>query len=117
VTLADIDTNERLDALEAWDRRYRPILHALVGMIAAQCDGARESDGVGFDGTDTVTGCRLARLDASHWNAAASRWAHGTVRKYAGQLDRIGIPRLPQACIPAVICAIHVSTFLTTPLP
>lgn len=53
-------TNTSPAALPA-DEQYA-LVHAAIQEIASRCDGAREKDFVGFDGTDTKYGRRIASV-------------------------------------------------------
>jgi hypothetical protein len=48
------------------DDQYR-LVYAGIWAVAANCDGAREQDGVGFNGQDTKFGKRIASVDYDMW--------------------------------------------------
>lgn len=72
-------------------------LAAAVRALASVCDGAREDDGRGFNGTDAKFGHRLAVLPVEHWTPEISRAAYEMLAKYRRQLAGFGIDydRLP----------------------
>ena len=68
-----------------------PDLVRAVQMLAGVCDGALKLDGVGFNGTDTKFGHRMAEAAPADWTAEATFAARQVVVKYRVQLDRMGV--------------------------
>src|SRR5712664_2362556 len=65
------------------------ILMRAVSALAAVCDGAREQDGQGFNGTDTLFGKSLSQQ--SSWSPLQRRLAWEMLKKYNKQLQGFGI--------------------------
>lgn len=61
-------------------------VHAGLRALSEVCDGAKEEDGMGFNGCDTRVGKALAGLDEISPLMAA--YAREMLRKYVGQLGR-----------------------------
>jgi SWI/SNF-related matrix-associated actin-dependent regulator of chromatin subfamily A-like protein 1 len=66
-------------------------LHAAVSAIAARCDGAIDQDGIGFDGTDTKFGRRVAAMPVELWDEAIAIEVSRILPKYRTQLASYGI--------------------------
>jgi SNF2 family DNA or RNA helicase len=66
-------------------------LHKAASYLAGQCDGAIEQDGVGYNGTDTKFGHRIAAMAVTEWNEDIALTAGGILCKYAKQLEYGGI--------------------------
>ena len=66
-------------------------LHKAASVLAGQCDGARAQDGVGYNGTDTKFGHRIAETPVIEWSEYIAVTAADVLRKYAGQLEMAGI--------------------------
>ncbi|WP_162941570.1 DEAD/DEAH box helicase [Desertimonas flava] len=64
-------------------KRY---LHAAIGRVAANCDGAREQDGIGFDGSDSKPGRMIASCPPETWSDQMASQAGLWCRKYARQI-------------------------------
>ncbi len=69
----------------------RPTIQQAVRALASQCDGARDQDGVGFNGRDTDFGRSLAQLPDASWTIRRLEAAHKMLRTYARQLSGLGI--------------------------
>ena len=91
-----VDGVKRLVPGDAWKKAEKAVeadrlpekeialIHTAICRIAASCDGARDLDGVGFNGTDTRFGKSLALQDSL--SSAQARSAKKMVRKYKVQL-------------------------------
>lgn len=62
-----------------------------VSSIASVCDGAHTNDRVGFNGSDTKFGRRLADTNTEDWTDAMAAECHTMLAKYSGQLSDFGI--------------------------
>lgn len=71
------------------DPRYA--IHRALGIIAGQCDGARDDDGVGFNGIDTHAGRQWAAMPAELWDDDLTLAAWDMLRKYRRQLANAGV--------------------------
>jgi hypothetical protein len=69
---------------------WSPLAEA-IGVIAGQCDGAREDDGRGFNAGDVPLGHYLASIPAALWDEDAAVGAYQLARIYRGQLAAAGI--------------------------
>jgi len=69
---------------------WSPLAEAIT-VIAAQCDGAREDDGRGFNAGDVPLGHYLASVPVELWDEAAATGAHQLARIYKAQLAAAGI--------------------------
>lgn len=67
------------------------LLHKALSVIAGNCDGALERDGVGFDGTDTKFGKRAAAMPASVWTEEIIADVSSILPKYHRQLAAAGV--------------------------
>lgn len=67
------------------------MLHKAASYLASQCDGAIVRDGIGYNGTDTKFGHRIAAMDVTEWNEDIALTAADVLRKYAEQLEYVGI--------------------------
>jgi superfamily II DNA or RNA helicase len=61
-----------------------------IRYLAGRCDWARTEDGMGFSGTDTTLGHRLAEYPADLWDESMIELALGFALKYRGQLEPAG---------------------------
>jgi hypothetical protein len=61
-----------------------------VVALSSNCDGAREQDGVGFNGTDAPFGNRAAEMASSQWSDALTYEAYTMLAKYGKQLEDYG---------------------------
>lgn len=64
---------------------------AVLALAARDTDHATEQNGVGYNGTDTGFGNRLAATPVDRWTAGNRREAYEMLRKYRGQLAAYGI--------------------------
>lgn len=62
-----------------------------VRAIAARCDGARDQDGMGFNGRDTSFGKSLAAIPHDDWSPRQLECAYQMLRTYRTQLLSCGI--------------------------
>jgi len=62
-----------------------------VRALASVCDGAVSEDAQGYNGTDAKYGARMAKMPQSEWTKADAHVAGKMLKKYSGQLDRMGI--------------------------
>lgn len=62
-------------------------LHQAASYLAGMCDGAIEQDGVGYNGTDTKFGHRVAGMPVTEWNEDIALTTGDVLRKYAKQLE------------------------------
>lgn len=69
----------------------QPALCQGIQALAGQCDYAQRRDNVGFDATDTHFGHYLASIKPEQWTDSEHYYAFLIARKYAKQLERIGI--------------------------
>jgi superfamily II DNA or RNA helicase len=67
-------------------------LAGAVGALAARCDGAKQLDGVGFDGKDSPFGKRLAMIPAGQWTPEMCWDAWQMLGNYKTQLAEYGYP-------------------------
>lgn len=67
------------------------LLHQAVTRLASVCDGANSVDGAGFNGTDAPFGRQLALTPIEAWSKENQRAAWEILRKYAKQLEGLGI--------------------------
>ena len=62
-----------------------------VRVIASRCDGAREQDGIGFNGRDSHFGKSLAAIPHDNWSPKQLECAHRMLATYRAQLASVGI--------------------------
>lgn len=67
-----------------------PLRQALQS-LSQQCNGASTRDSLGFNRNDAQLGRYLAGIPESRWGEDDKRWAYWTLRKYRGQLERVGV--------------------------
>ncbi|MHB1509144.1 MAG: SNF2-related protein [Acidimicrobiales bacterium] len=67
-------------------------VHEAISAIAARCDGAQAPDGVGFDGSDTHFGRRVASIPVEQWTPEIAQACYElVVHKYRTQAESYGI--------------------------
>lgn len=66
-------------------------LHHAISLLAANCDGAHDRDGVGFNSLDTKFGKRIAAIAPEHWTDEIAEDASAILPIYAKQLQRYGV--------------------------
>ena len=67
-------------------------VHEAISAIAARCDGAHAPDGVGFDGSDTHFGRRVAMIPVQEWTPEIAQACYElVVHKYRTQAESYGI--------------------------
>ena len=67
------------------------LLHYAALQLSAHCDGAISEDGVGFNGSDTKFGNRVAIIPAEDWTDAMAWEVHQMLLKYKRQLAWYGV--------------------------
>ncbi|MBD02938.1 MAG: hypothetical protein CME24_01165 [Gemmatimonadetes bacterium] len=67
------------------------LLHHAALQLSAHCDGAISEDGVGFNGSDTKFGNRVAIIPAEDWTDAMAWEVHQMLLKYKRQLAWYGV--------------------------
>ena len=76
--------------------KYLQVMQA-IRFLAGCCDGARQQDGVGFNGSDSRTGKQLAQASLTiGWNQRQMNDAVWMLQKYRRQIEGAGL-QLPQA--------------------
>lgn len=63
--------------------------------LAGVCDGALTRDGIGFNGTDTKFGKRMADIPSGEWSEEMLITSAMVLRKYTNQLSSYGIDIVP----------------------
>lgn len=66
-------------------------IQGAVKLLAAVCDGAVAADSVGFNGTDTDYGHRMAKMPIADWTRQDAHEAGRMLRKYRHQLASRGV--------------------------
>lgn len=73
------------------DEQYRLVYNGIAA-VAANCDGAIDNDGVGFNGQDTKFGKRIASVPFSEWTDDIKAEAARIATTYRAQIERyIGV--------------------------
>lgn len=67
------------------------LLHHAAVQLSAVCDGARTEDGVGYNGSDTKFGNRVAVIPPQEWTDAMAWEVHEMLLKYKVQLSSHGV--------------------------
>lgn len=66
-----------------------------IKSLAGVCDGAIKQDGIGYNGTDTKFGHRMAAIESGEWSVDMLITSAMVLRKYANQLSMYGIDIMP----------------------
>ena len=67
------------------------LLHDAASKLAARCDGAESDDGVGYNGSDTKFGNRVAIIPPQDWTDTMAWEVHQMLLKYKVQLSNYGV--------------------------
>ena len=71
-------------------------LQKACAALSAQCDGARDKDGVGFNKPDAYVGNLIAQVPANQWTLETCQMVSDMLGKYSAQLSGLGISELPE---------------------
>ena len=69
----------------------RILLHKAASELSLVCDGAQTQDRVGYNGSDTKFGNRVAIIPPQDWTDAMAWEVHQMLLKYKAQLAGYGV--------------------------